>query len=437
MSITDHVSITIEVDSVSVARENFGMPILLGYVDPATQAERVATYADLSDLVDAGFATYHPIYLMAQALLGQNPRVEQFKVGRTDAHTQDVELEVTTSTEGDTITVTITDELGVAHVITRTVPAASSLAAEATALAGLINGEVTNLTATATDENVQCVADSPGDVFYYDAWEGLNVTDETPDFGLADDLNAMALVDDDWYAAAIDVNSHAIGDALAAWIETRRKIAMHQSQDSAVPTSAVDDLAYSLMNGSRGRSALRYHHKHSLAQYPACAWLGKCLPKNPGSQIWAFKVESGVSPSALTASETTELQGKNANYSQTIKRINVTKPGKMASGVWIDRVRLGDWVQDAIESALFDLMVSNDKLPYSDDTIDLVDGAIKAIYEEGAENGGFILADYTFSATKAADQATADREARIMRGIKFGGTFADGVYKLIVTGQIR
>lgn len=439
--ISAHVQVTIAIDSVSIARASFGIPMVLAYIAASIMSERVRSY-DSADALTAmradGFPTSHPAYRMVQALLAQNPKVEKVKLGRCRAHTQDTELEVLSAVEGQTIAVTIIDELGVPHVISRPVGAASSLSNEATALAALINAALTNLTATAsgTDGNIQCVADNPGDVFYFHSWTNLNVTDETPDPGLAADLADIVLEDDDWYAAILDVNSFALADALATWVETQRKIAVVQSQDSEIPTSGAGDIATELSDDERDRTALIYTHKQSLSEYPAPAWVGRCLPKDPGALTWAFKRASGVSPSKLTATERGHLEAKHANHYITIAGANITRHGEMASGMWIDRQQLVDWLQARVEESLFDLMVSNDKLPFTDDTVSMAEAAIYGVYKQGAENSGLVLGDFSFSAPKASAQTTADRAARLMRGIKFGGTFTDAVHKLSVTGQI-
>ncbi len=439
--ITDHVVVTISIDSVSVEQANFGTPMLLAYIPTGTQAGRVGTYAGnggLTALVAAGFAVTDPVYLMASALLSQSPKVEEFKLGRLQAHTQDTEIEITTAVEDDKIEVTIVDAAGVSYSYDRTVASASSLTAEAVLLQTWVNTTqaITDLTATPTVENLQCVADTPGDVFYYHSNVGCNLTDETPDPGFATDLAAILTADDDWYAAGTDVNSLAISTALATWTEANDKLAIPQSQDSAIPTVDANDIASVLQASARARSGVIYT-KQSLASYPAMAWLGKTLTKDPGSQTWAFKTLSGVTYDTFTATERGYLDAKDCNYYLRIAGNNITRYGTLASGLYIDIRRMSDWIKARVEEGIFGLMLSNDKLPYTDDTLNAVEGEIEAVYEQGAVNGGLVLADFTFAATAAASQAEADRDTRIMRGIQFGGTFTGAVHKMYITGVIE
>jgi hypothetical protein len=394
-------------------------------------------------MITAGFAATDPPYLMAQALLGQSPKVQQFKIGRLQAHVHAVELTITADT--GTIAISITKD-GVTREYTQT-GGGGGIPAEATALALQMNNDASGwgssgsaeLTIAASVNDVTIDAVSPandGEIWYYGDWSNIQVLDVTLDPGIATDLAAIVLEDDDFYGVAIDVNSEPIGDALATWTETQRKICALQSQDSIIPTSDITDLAQEIFDDSRIRTWLFYTHKNSLAEYPACGQLGKGLPKDPGSQTWAYKTISGVSPSVLTSTEIGYLKTKNATHYITIAGVNVTRFGEMASGEWIDRTRLSDWVQARIEEAIFALLVGNDKLPYTDDTVDLVDAAIYSVYKQGAENGGFILSDYHFEAPAAADQDSADRLARLMKDITFSGTFSDAVHKFEIEGVI-
>lgn len=438
--ISDHVHVTISVDSLSIEQANFGTPMLAAV--HSVFPERVRTYngnTGLSGLLSDGFTTAHPVYRMAAALLGASPKVEEFKVARLAlSHTQDVEIEITSAVEDEVVTVTILDEAGVEHDISYTILAAETTTTVATAVAALINGALANLTATPTAENIQCVADNPGEVFYYSGNANCNLTDETPDPGIATDLAAIDLADSDWYGLVLDVNSFAIVDAAAGYVETIRRIYLAQSQDSEIPTSGTGDIATELENDARVRTPIIYLHgpDSSMAEYPSAAWFGKTLPKDPGSQTWAFKSLSGVTPSSLTPNELTNLKAKHCNHYIRIAGVNITRHGWAPDGTWIDQTRFTDWLQARIEEALFTLMAGSDKLPYDDDGVDLIRGAIFGVYSEGADNGGAELEDFSFSAPLATDQAAADRNNRIMRDIQFGGRLTGAIHELYVTGQI-
>jgi hypothetical protein len=429
------------VDSLSIEQANFGTPMLAAY--HTVWAERVRTYSGntmLTALLSEGFTAYSPIYRMAAALLGQSPKVEEVKVGRLALpFTQDQELEVTSNTEDDVVTVTITDPAGADHVCSYTVVALDTLNDVAIGLKAAIDAEAMDVTIAApAGAELQVVADNPGEVFYYSANDHVDLLDDTPDPGIATDLAAIELADSDWYGLLLDLNSFAIVDAAAGWIETQRKLYGAQTQDSEVPTSGTGDIATELEGDARVRTPIIYHHgpDASLADYPACAWFGKTLPKDPGSQTWSFKTLSGVTYNSLTPNQLSELKGKHCNMYVRIAGVNITRHGWAPDGTWIDQTRMVDWLQARIEEALFALMAGSDKLPYDDDGVELIRGAIFGVYSEGADNGGLELEDFQFSAPLAADQAAADRTARIMRDIQFGGRLTGAIHEIYVTGAI-
>src|ERR1051326_5022698 len=77
--LSEHVSLTISVDVVSVARAGFGMPLILSC--NASFSERVRLYEDLLSLA-ADFSTTSPEYRAARAMFSQTPHPEEIAVGR-------------------------------------------------------------------------------------------------------------------------------------------------------------------------------------------------------------------------------------------------------------------------------------------------------------------------------------------------------------------
>ncbi len=82
-SLSNHVSISITVDSVGLARAGFGIPAMLSYnVSGWGASERVRFYSSLSEVAGDFPTTTGPEYLAAQALFSQEPRPDQIAVLR-------------------------------------------------------------------------------------------------------------------------------------------------------------------------------------------------------------------------------------------------------------------------------------------------------------------------------------------------------------------
>ncbi len=439
--IQNYVSVTITTNSASVTRTGFGIPMLLGYFPTSISASRVLTYngnTGLSDMVTAGFAITDPLYLMATALLSQSPRVSTFKVGRLQVHQQKHEVNISSIAVGEIVELTVIDESGTSYSYAQTATS-TDVTSAATNLAASMTAGISTLSTTVVGSTLTSFAKTSGDVYYY--FDNLNCSleDVTLDPGYASDFALIKEADDTWYGSGIDVNSYAITDALATWTETQRKICLPHSNDTNISTTDDDDIGTELYDDSRKRTALIYHHTNDLRQYPGVGWMGKCFPKDPGRQTWMYKNIAGADVSALTSTEKTNLDGKNVNYLHNLGGVNITEPGQMADGsttTYIDIVRLTDWIQANIQEDILAALANNDKLPYTDATIDLVNGIIFGVYKLAAERDGTVLADYVFDATAAGDQTSANRLARLMAGITFAGTFAAGVHKFTITGSI-
>jgi hypothetical protein len=396
----------------------------------------------LTALVADGFATTDPVYLMALSLLGASEKVEEFKVGRLALpYTQDMEFTTTSTTEDDVVGFDIIDTDGTEYACYYTVLSGDVAADVAAGVKAAVDAHGLAITiAVPSGAEIQLVADNAGDLFYYHSNLNGDFLMETADPGIATDLAAISVVDDDWYCLLLDHESYAITDAAAGWIETQRKMYLAQSSDSGIPTVATDDIATELMDDSRARTALVYRHApdSDLSEYTAVGWAGKCLPQTPGSQTWCFKTISGSSSNVFTATEVGYLDAKNANYYMTIASSNIMRYGNVSGDntAFVDELRLIDWLQATVEENVFAVFTSNAKVPYDDSGIALIRSAIRAAYNQGVNNGALGADDFTFDYLAIADQDAADVSARIFRGIVFGGTFTGAAHEVYITGNM-
>lgn len=433
--IEDVVSITVSTASRSVKRASFGVPILIAHHD--LYADRARRYTKLSELVDDGWAETDPLYYMAQELLSQENRPEEFVVGRrANGPIQDTDHTVLTAVEGEVITVTISKD-GTDRSYSRTVPAASDTTAEATALAALINADASgwgsggsaDFTCTSAFAVVNILSGTAGYLWSYDGIANLDYDDDTADPGLAADITAIRAADDDWYVALLDSAGGAENAALATALASEKKLVGLATQDSDVIQSGSSDIASTLMTASRDRAFL-IHSKHGMAQYPQCAWAGRCLPLDPGSLTWAYKDLAGVTFSSYTTSELTYLKNKNCNRYIEMAGGYDTHEGYCADGTWIDRTRLTDWMVARIQEELLLTLRNNAKLGYNDaQGTEASRQACFRVYKQGARRGGFELSAFAFTAIKASEQADQDKLDRIMRDHEVGGVFTDAVHK--------
>jgi hypothetical protein len=463
MDIQSVINVNVSIAAPGITQLGFGEPCVLFYGDntvpatnPITDSELVRRYASstaLADMFADGFAVTSPAYLGVQAIVSQTPHPETVKVARSGSpFSYAVELTPLTFAAGETLELTISKD-GVTRSYSRTAGGVS-IAAEATALAVLLNADVDGWGAAGTAEfTVAGVGDileidavvpaNAGEIWYFSALSLLSLEDVTVDRGIAGDLAAISLIDLDWYAL---VPADAFGGAelllLATWAAAQtNKIVCASTQDLEV-VSAGTGIGADLVGADRGETLLVYS-RHSMAQYPGGAMAGRFLPESPGSEIWAFKTLSGVTPSNLTTAEITNAVASYVNIYTGIEaggveivRGNCWKGWSSGSSeTFIDTIRLIDATVAEVQSRALSLMRSMLKVPYTDKGLASIKGAILSSlrafmphgYDEGSAFCGLPL---------AANISDANKQARLLPGVTFGATLSGGITRVNITGQL-
>lgn len=436
MSLDDVVQVTITAESLSVARAGFGTPLIFGYHTVYAGA-RVREYSTSADLIADGFAATHPIVLCAQHILAQNPKVQNFKVGRRNLpHTQTVRLTPLSTVLGVVYTITVSLGL-ITQTYTFTNGAAETIATICTGIAAAINAGTTAVTAVAAATHVDVTVDVAGTLANYSGKNPeLKIQDRTVDPGVATDLNAVLLEDPDWYAMVMDSNSEAEVNAAAAIIETVRKLLFINSADTDILDSVVTtDLFSDLEAASYARTVPLWNEE--LLGFAGAAWAGDGLPFDPGSITWAFKRLSSVVVDNLNTNQRSAIENKTGNFYTPLADVAVTRPGVTAANEFIDIIHYIDFLTARIQEDIASLLINNPKIPYTDKGVDLVRAEILKRLNQGIADGA-LAADPApvVTAPLVKDIAAADRIARILPDVTFQATLAGAIHELQITGRL-
>jgi hypothetical protein len=424
------VTVTATVTDKVPTKANFGVPLLAGY--HTAWLDRVREYAEASEMLDDGFTTSSPLYLMGLALKAQDPAPPTFKVGRLGLpYTQTVRLIPTVTTEGFVYNFSIGGT-----AITYTVLAAATVETICTALELLVEA-VSGIASTATTTYVEAVSDV-GVLKSY-AWErGLNVIDMTADPGFATDIAAIADEDNDWYGLAIDCNSDLIVKAAALWTEANGKQFVPMSGDwDIVDAGQTTDLFSDLMALSYTRTSAIWHRFIGGTEWANAAWLAVQLGADPGRATAAFKTLAGITADDLRTGELSAIEAKRGTWYRTKHGIAITFEGKTPSGRFIDVTRFVDWLIETMQVDIYALLVNNPKLPYTNAGISLIKGAIENAIVKGQRVGG--IADSpapVVTAPDVLDTDAGDRAARILRDLNFTCRLAGAIHRTVVNGTI-
>lgn len=540
MSLSEHVTITIQADSLGVPKAGFGIPMILSV--NATFPERIRFYTDLAGVAADFAVTTSPEYLAAKAMFSQSPHPETIAIGKAlGKPTQKYRLDVSTVGEGLTYGLTCTGQGATANTFTYTtladltfvdgdITVGTDLIAElshgmttgagpfrvsnaggalpaglvvdtnywiiattldsfklATSKANALAGTAVDITAAAGG-GTHTLRRNQNDVICAQLVQGINATvgknftavqqvgaGETdyvevtgnaagnwfslevnnvallkiaqdhaePATSLATDLTAINNENNTWYAAYTLYNSEAYVKATAAAIEPLKKmyfadLSMSETVTLAAAGTGTSDPADDLKVLAWDRTATVYHP--SPASMLGAAWMGTRLSYDPGSETWKFATPAGQTPPTFTATHKVNLRAKNCNTIETIGGRGVMWEGKVLSGEFIDIIRGLDWLENDIQTEVYNALVSaglQGKIAMTDPGIAVIESEIYGSLGR-AINVGLLAADPKpiVVVPKVADVATVDKQSRTLRGVKFSGTLAGAIHKLFINGVV-
>lgn len=428
------VSVTITAETLTPDAANFGTPLIAGFFPTTVFPERVRTYATPAAMVADGFGATDPIVRAAQRLI-QNPKVEEFKIGRrASAPQQSITLTPDDTTEGVVVTVSVVTPDGITTVVSRTNGAAETLATIATALQVLLDA-ITGVTAVDNTGSVTCTPTTADKLIDYRALTGLAVLDATPDPGVVADLTAIRAADGDWYAVGLDSNSKAEVAAVAAWAEAESIIFGASSADEEVLLDVAGNIAETLEAAAYDRTFLLWNR--AVLSYAAIAWMGDRLPSDPGSSTWKFKQLAGITRDELTATEIVSLQSNNANFYVARAGINITCDGKLASGRFIDITRTIDALINGIQVDTFTVVVNRPKLPYTNASVSLVKAELRGTLREFQASSALDPeTEPVITAPLVQNVSAVDRGNRLLPDINFSARIGGAIHSIQITGVL-
>lgn len=438
MTLSNHVTISITQDAVGIARAGFGIPLLISYA--AAWVERVRTYTDFAGVIVDFPVVTSPEYLAAQALFAQTPHPTKIKIGRGALPPTQVHVLTPTAVNSASYVVTVAGEGITTTTVTFTADASATVAEITAGLETLISAVVGNNYAVVDGgTELTITGDAAGDWFSIEIADPALLKNEMThvDPGIATDLAAIAVEDNDWYFLLTNFNSNALVLAADAYAQTAKKIYIFDVPETeAVTTTAgnsdtLDDIA----TLNRARTAGIYHP--SPVSMNAAAWVGRCASTEPGSITWKFKNLSGVPAVSLTATHRTNLVARSANFFESVAARDQMSEGTTADGDFIDVQRGLDWLEDDMSKGVFGVLTDADKVPFTDPGVASIQKEMEASLRRGVART-LLAADPepVVTVPKVSTISPADKTARTLPDMKFNATQAGAIHKVIITGVV-
>ena len=435
------VQVNITRQSASASLPGFGVPAIIAqFLTSKTTAAftRARYYYSLAELTADGWAVTDSVYLAANAIFSQSPRVPKILVGRLDSGDASLAagLDAIRAEQDNwyaygvvgqrTLKITLSVDLVTGNQIASTINGvtvatityATSHAATMAAWKAAIETAIPGSTATVSGDIMTVVNPS----------QDLNVATVSVTGGAGQPTVAILY--------PLDATKKK---ALMAWTETQKKLQLIADSDPA--TYAADTgnagtagLAEFAKLSNYSRTAVVFHADNT--QYPEFAWMGKELPYDPGLRTWAFKTLAGVTPDTLTAGQENLVRGKNANVYTTTASVANTYAGTCAkAATYIDDVRGLDWLDTTIKLDLANLFFSAGKVPFTDAGIQMAVGILKGSLSQAVAKT-VLVEGFTVTYPKAADVSPADKAARKLTGVSFQATLAGAVQSIVINGTV-
>jgi len=437
MSINDIISSSTTVSSASVQQEGFGVPLILAQEVPVAFTNRVREYSSLAEMVSDGFLTTKAPYLAASRIFGQSPAPSSVKIGRRALQsTKTIKLKCLSAVVGAKYIFDVVYQ-GTVSTIEYTVTSGTTTNV-ATDIAALVD-PLAGVGATSATDTVT-ISSAAGSLFSIRNWwdtdrQNIYLTDTTADPGIATDLAAVALEDDDWYGLTIDSESKAEILAAAAWAEAAKKLFTPQTSEStAADNTVTNDVIASVQTAAYRQTHVIFNNTDTMG-FAGAAEQGVSFGGTPvpGKETWALKQLAGVSANKLTSTMRSTILGKNGTTYTRVKGRNVTEGGKVGSGEHVDVIRALAYNDDQVQTRLFRVEVSLPKVPYTQKGVGILASELSSTLVDSEAASIFAPGSTFVVQPKVATASPVDKQNRLLKGLDWGGTL-DGAIEMV---QVR
>lgn len=229
----------------------------------------------------------------------------------------------------------------------------------------------------------------------------------------------------------------------------------------------AEDVASKLKRGEFSRTAVFYadfaqgDSAYRVNPYFAASAFGRMFSVNfEGSKTTLtlkFKKAPTIQPSNLNVTEVKNLEDRNINvYATYANGTTIIEQGVMASGQFADERHGLDWLQDAVQTAVFNcLYQSKTKIPQTRDGVAMIQASIENILAQGVANGliapgkwtsdafgnletgDYLPSGYYVYANDLDEQDQADREARKCPPLQCAVKLAGAIHSVDITLNIN
>lgn len=473
LAVSSVVNVSINMAPTAAATRDFGALLVLGSSAVIDTQERLRLYNNLES-VTADFGSTAPEYLAAQKYFSQSPRPAVLYIGRwakvassgllhgkiLSTAEQDINLfkAITAGTmslnvDGTARSLTainlssISNLNGVASAIT------AKLSPNASCVwnAGLQQFDIISIT-TGSSSSVGYAADGAvASLLGMQASQALPPVAGIAAESLTATVQNLAEKTAGWYGVTVADAALSEADILATadlieGLDRTRIFGVTTSDSNALSSVSTADIAYKLAQKKLNRTVVQYS---SSTPYAAASLFGRAFSVNfQGNNTTItlkFKQEPTVVAEEITSNQAAALRAKKANvFVEYDNDTAIIQEGVMSSGMFIDERHGLDWLQNDLQTAIWNLQYTgSSKIPQTEQGMNRFCAVIEARLDQAVRNGlvapgvwqgdsfgvlqpgDYLAKGYYVYVNSIDQQSQADREARkappIQVAIKLAG----------------
>jgi|LakMenEpi03Aug12_release.lakeMendotaPanAssembly.Ray.scaffolds.fasta_scaffold30551_7 hypothetical protein len=238
--------------------------------------------------------------------------------------------------------------------------------------------------------------------------------------------------------AAIAVDETYTEEKIVTFAETvtaEEKIFVHSSKDPKTLVANENSIIKKLFAKASERIVTVYN---SSTDYVSAGILGRMLTQAPGSATWAHKNISGALADSLTTTQRGRLENDlKSNFYHTLSGDSVFLTGQSTNGEFVDVIIGTDWIRIELRKRVAAALVSNAKIPYTNDGIGIFENLLRSVLTEAANMGILDADSIEISVPNALDIPVETRAQRLLPDVKFVARLAGAVHKVVIEGVLE
>ena len=234
---------------------------------------------------------------------------------------------------------------------------------------------------------------------------GHVVDDGTPTAAeLQAQLDIVYDYDSDWYFITVDaaMRDTAQLDGLAAWAETKSKLAILDSNASGMQSAVDTANVAARLKGTVERTAVFYHTDATM--FPAISLASYMATRDfdaaDSAYTGKFKNLPLVSPVNLSSAKITAITGftpgvgqasANGHLANTYIDIGgqnfVVEGSTLSQNVFLDEIHATDWIVARTEEEVLAIKLNNARIPYTDAGMETIASAARSVMQRAGRAG--------------------------------------------------